>query len=164
MRPYPWPSQDMSRAGISRRHSVFIGRAVQRCGQLLKEFQTGPDGGRPSKNGGGTPTVSQRQAADEAGMSKDQEVQAVRVANVPEDEFEEAFKSESPPPAFNGHFPIIGVHSGNGHERQVAISVRLAFSWPCRGGSGFFGTLQPSPTLHTTRRRRGNKLVCVAIN
>ena len=66
---------------------------MQRCGQLLKEFQTGPDGGRPSKNGGGTPTVSQRQAADEAGMSKDQEVQAVRVANVPDVEFEEAVEA-----------------------------------------------------------------------
>jgi hypothetical protein len=71
-------------------------RAVRRAGQLLKTFQTGPKGGRP-KSGGGTPTVSQRKAAADAGMSKDQQVTAVRVANVPEDIFEVAVESDAPP-------------------------------------------------------------------
>lgn len=72
-------------------------RAIRRAGELLEAFRTGPQGGRPKENGRGTPTVSQRQAAADAGMSKDQEVQAVRVARVPPQEFEAAVESEQPP-------------------------------------------------------------------
>jgi hypothetical protein len=69
-------------------------RAVRRCGELLKQY----DGrGRPNKNSGGAPPISQRQAAGQAGMSRDQQRQAVNVANVPEDEFEGAVESDSPP-------------------------------------------------------------------
>ena len=64
------------------------GRAVKRCGELLKEYQS--KGGRPpSKNGKGKttgrsqPTSSQKQAAKSAGMSKDQEKKARRVAEIP---------------------------------------------------------------------------------
>ncbi len=72
-------------------------RAMRRMGELVKTFQTGPKGGRPSKNGTGTHTVSQRQAAEGAGVSKHQEVTAVRIANVPEPEFEAAMESDDPP-------------------------------------------------------------------
>jgi hypothetical protein len=72
-------------------------RAVRREGELLKTFQIGPKGGRPEKNGVGTRTVSQRRAAEEAGLSKHQELTAVRVANVPKEEFEAAVESEHPP-------------------------------------------------------------------
>ena len=71
-------------------------RANRRCGQLLKRFQTSPEGGRPKNGGGGSP-VSQRQAAKSAGLSKDQEKKAVRVANVPEDEFERKVEADEPP-------------------------------------------------------------------
>lgn len=73
------------------------GRAVRRCGELLKTYQTGPEGGRPKENGRGAPPVSQRAAAASAGMSKDQEKQAVRVSNVPEADFETAVESDNPP-------------------------------------------------------------------
>lgn len=70
------------------------GRAVRRCGELLKSY----DGrGRPAENGGGAPIVSQRQAAAEAGLSRDQQVTAVRVANIPAEAFERAVESEKPP-------------------------------------------------------------------
>lgn len=70
-------------------------RAVRRCGELLKEFQS--PGGRPAKTSAGTDTsFSQRNAATEAGLSKRQEVTAVRVANVPALEFEEAVEAEHP--------------------------------------------------------------------
>jgi hypothetical protein len=75
-------------------------RAVGRAGQLLKTFQTGPKGGRPSGNGNGTVGVSprsQKQAADQAGMSQRQRETAVHVANVPEDIFEVAVESDAPP-------------------------------------------------------------------
>jgi len=72
-------------------------RAIRRAGELLKEFQTSPRGGRPAGNGGSAPTVSQRQAAAAAGMSKDQEVTAVRVANVPQQDFDAAVEGDDPP-------------------------------------------------------------------
>jgi hypothetical protein len=72
-------------------------RAIRRCGELLETFQTGPQGGRPKGNSTGAGTVSQRDAAEAAGMSKRQEVQAVRVAKVPQDEFDAAIESDEPP-------------------------------------------------------------------
>jgi hypothetical protein len=72
-------------------------RAVRRCGELLEQFQTGPKGGRPKGNGGDASPVSQRDAAAAAGLSKDQEKQAVRVANVPAAEFEAAVECDDPP-------------------------------------------------------------------
>jgi hypothetical protein len=71
-------------------------RAVRRCGELLKQHQTGPEGGRP-KNGDGTGPVSQRQAGEAAGMSPRQIKTSVRVANVDADEFEREIESETPP-------------------------------------------------------------------
>jgi hypothetical protein len=47
--------------------------------------------------GGRPPRFSQRQAAKQAGLSKDQEKQAVRVANVPDDDFDAAVESDDPP-------------------------------------------------------------------
>lgn len=70
-------------------------RAIRRCGELLKTFNKGD--GRPSKNGVAGGPVSQRQAAAEAGLSKRQEKDAVRVAHVPHADFEEAVEPSSPP-------------------------------------------------------------------
>lgn len=72
-------------------------RAVRRCGELLKMIKPG-QGARDGKRSGGNPTpLNRRNAAEQAGMSKDQQVQAIRVANVPEADFEEQLESESPP-------------------------------------------------------------------
>ena len=60
-------------------------RAIQRCGELLREYNKGV--GRPKENRAGTGPISQRAAAEEAGMSKRQEKTAVRVANIPKEEF-----------------------------------------------------------------------------
>jgi hypothetical protein len=70
-------------------------RAVRRAGELLREFNKGV--GPPVRNGMGAHTITQREAAEAAGFSKNQEVQAVRVANVPEAEFEAAVESDTPP-------------------------------------------------------------------
>lgn len=49
---------------------------------MLKQFDA--QGKRMDKLSGGTPTkLSQREVARQAGISRDQQVQAVRVANVP---------------------------------------------------------------------------------
>ena len=71
-------------------------RAVRRCGELLKQHSA--PGRRtdiqPSEVDHGR---SQHEAARAAGMSEHQELTAVRVANIPEDEFEEAVESDNPP-------------------------------------------------------------------
>ena len=55
---------------------------MRRCGQLLKEFQADPQNNLKQNRVGGTPpSVTQRQAAEEAGMSERQEKTASRVAN-----------------------------------------------------------------------------------
>lgn len=70
-------------------------RAVRRAGELLKTFDG--RGGDHSKNGGApTSAPTRREAGDAAGMSRDQQVTAVRVANVPAEQFE-AVESDTPP-------------------------------------------------------------------
>jgi len=66
-------------------------RAVQRCGELLKQIDAR---GEHMKSGGAP--ISRREAADNAGLSKDQQVTAVRVANLPKEEFEAAIEAEKP--------------------------------------------------------------------
>jgi hypothetical protein len=68
-------------------------RAVRRAGELLKDFDARGD----HRKSGDAPTSSQREAAEAAGLSKDQQVQAVRVANIPAPEFELQVESANPP-------------------------------------------------------------------
>jgi len=69
---------------------------VRRCGELLKTFNS--PGGLPSKTNEGTLTsYSQKQAARDAGLPDYQRTTAVRVANVPAEEFERAVESDQPP-------------------------------------------------------------------
>jgi hypothetical protein len=68
-------------------------RAIRR---LLKQFDARPENAKHQSNGNGT-LISQREAAHGAGLSKRQQVTAVRVANVREEDFESAIESENPP-------------------------------------------------------------------
>jgi len=73
-------------------------RAIRRCGELLRQFES--KGGRPSETSKADLTsfpASQRDAAKRAGISVHQQRTAVRVANVPRDDFERQVESESPP-------------------------------------------------------------------
>lgn len=78
--------------------------AVRKAGEILREYKRDPeknlpqhrrDGGGPT-SGGDHPTT-QREAAEEAGFSKHQEVQARRVAQVLAEEFVKAAESDDPP-------------------------------------------------------------------
>lgn len=78
-------------------------RAVRRCGELLKQVKPQP-GKRTDKEpgGGASPGLvadppTRKQAATEAGLSRDQAKTALRVASVPDDVFEAAVESDSPP-------------------------------------------------------------------
>lgn len=71
-------------------------RAVRRAGEILKTFKS--PGGRPSETRDGTvPSLSQQAMARDAGMSERQRKTAVRVANVPAEQFERQVESETPP-------------------------------------------------------------------
>lgn len=72
-------------------------RAVRRCGELLKEIEKGH--GQNQNNSGDAPTkvLTRKEAATQAGLSKDQAVQSIRVANVPESDFESQVECDNPP-------------------------------------------------------------------
>ena len=72
-------------------------RAQRRMGELLKAIERPEQGGRPKKNGGGASPVSRASAARDAGLSRDQQKVAVRVANIPAKDFEQAVESDEPP-------------------------------------------------------------------
>lgn len=71
-------------------------RAVRRCGELLQQIEPAQGGDRRSK-GGHAPVDSRKAAASDAGLSEHQRKQALRVANVPEPDFERAIESDTPP-------------------------------------------------------------------
>lgn len=77
-------------------------RAIRRCGELLKEIEPQP-GKRTDvePRRGDSPRLtsppSRKEAAREAGLSRDQAKTALRVASVPREEFEEAVEAPHPP-------------------------------------------------------------------
>lgn len=80
---------------LERTATRIRARAVRRCGELLK--QTDGRGGDRSKTGGthgSGLSISQRALAAQAGLSEHQQLQSVRVANVPEETFERAVEGE----------------------------------------------------------------------
>ncbi len=67
-------------------------RAMKRAGELLKQVEPGNTqdrGGGRNIMDGTVPDVSRRRAAEEAGLSERQAKTAQRLANVPEEEFEQ---------------------------------------------------------------------------
>lgn len=75
-------------------------RAIRRCGELLKEIEKGH--GKNQNISSGIPTnVTRKEAANQAGLSKDKAVTAIRVSNVPNEIFEEQVESENPPTITN---------------------------------------------------------------
>ncbi len=87
-------------AGDSSLHKMAIriqARAIERCGELLKAYD-GRGGDRSKTEGAhGSAPPTQREAAAAAGLSEHQQLQAVRVANVPREEFEQQVESDDPP-------------------------------------------------------------------
>ena len=85
-------------------------RAIRRCGELLKEFERA-NGANQNIKGGASPKVPTRKdAAREAGLSPDQAKNAIRVANVDEDSFEEQVESDTPPTITS--LAVQGMHKG----------------------------------------------------
>lgn len=72
----------------------FQARAIRRAEELLRQIEPGT-GKYQSKREGDRP-LDRKQAAEQAGMSEHQRKQALRVANVPDDDFERQTESSRP--------------------------------------------------------------------
>ena len=75
-------------------------RAVRRSGELLKQIDSAKGGDRKSEqyqSEGDHTLISRDAAAREAGMSKHQQVQATRIASVPQKDFDAQVESPTPP-------------------------------------------------------------------
>jgi hypothetical protein len=81
---------------LEKRAVRIRARAIRRCGELLKQFD-GRGGDRSKSGDAPTFAPTQREAAERAGISRDQQVTAVRVANVPAEDFEQQIESPKPP-------------------------------------------------------------------
>jgi hypothetical protein len=71
-------------------------RAIRRAGELLQAVD-GRGGDRTKSAIDDTFAPTQRQAAADAGMSKNQQMQSVRVANIPRQEFDKQVDQPKPP-------------------------------------------------------------------
>lgn len=74
-------------------------RAIRRAGELLKQIEPQQGGNRGNAATGGRPPVAETRAkaADNAGLSEHQRKTALRLAEVPEDDFEQEVESPKPP-------------------------------------------------------------------
>jgi hypothetical protein len=72
-------------------------RAIRRCGELLREIKDGRGANQNIGEGDHPKVLTRKDAAAEAGLSEHQRKTALRIANVPEKEFDAAVESDSPP-------------------------------------------------------------------
>lgn len=72
-------------------------RAIRRCGELLKQIEPAKNQHDAENRARVGNYTSRSQEAKEAGLSPFQKVTALRVANVPQTDFEDAVESEKPP-------------------------------------------------------------------
>ncbi len=67
-----------------------------RAGELLKQIEPATPGPKPEIGTAARTEFERQEAGARAGMSRHQQVQAVRVANIPEPEFEQQVESDRP--------------------------------------------------------------------
>lgn len=88
-------------------------RAIRRCGELLKQIE--PQQGGDRRSTGGSPPVGRKAAAAAAGLSEHQRKTALRVANVPAEDFEQQVEGSAPPTvtqlAEQGKRPLVDLGS-----------------------------------------------------
>jgi hypothetical protein len=90
---YAKQSQDESLMRMAQRIKA---RAVRRAGELLQQVEAAPNHHGNSSKAGDHPS-SRKEAARDAGFSPHQQKQAVRIASVPQREFEAQVESPKPP-------------------------------------------------------------------
>lgn len=72
-------------------------RAIRRCGELLKQVEPKQGANQNIHDGTDMNVLIRTEAAKEAGLSEFKKVTALRVASVPQTEFERAVESDTPP-------------------------------------------------------------------
>ena len=72
-------------------------RAIRRAGELLKQIEPGHGRNQNITDGGGPNVLTRKDAGEAAGMSDRQIKTAIRVANVPAEDFEKQVESANPP-------------------------------------------------------------------
>ena len=107
-------------------------RAIRRAGELLRQIEPAHGANQNIGEGAHPNVLTRTQAATEAGMSDHQRKQAQRVANIPEDQFEEQVESESPPTvtrlAEQGKKNLVDLDDINPNLYAKATKVRGAIS------------------------------------
>lgn len=83
--------------GLERMAQRIRARAIRRAGELLNQIEPAKPGPKPELSMGTHTEFSRKEAAREVGFSKHQQVQAVRIASVPKEQFER--EVEAPKPA-----------------------------------------------------------------
>ena len=84
------------RAAMSGKFARSLFRATRRAGELLEQIEPNK-GGRPKTQVAADPSLSRKQVASDAGMSERQQKTAIRVAKVPEREFNKQVDGPTPP-------------------------------------------------------------------
>ena len=72
-------------------------RAIRRCGELLREIKDSRGANQNIREGDHPKVLTRKDAAADAGLSEHQRKTALRIANLPEKEFDAAVESDSPP-------------------------------------------------------------------
>lgn len=71
--------------------------ALRRCGELLEQVERGKTGPKTELRDASVPQLTRTETAAQAGLSERQRKTVLRLANVPQPEFERAVESENPP-------------------------------------------------------------------
>lgn len=105
-------------------------RAIRRCGELLKQVPRA-DGATRFGRDGAVPPVTRTQTATEAGLSERQRKTAIRVANVPDRDFERQVESSFPPTvgalAVQGtsHRPVVSARPSTNLARAISVLASM---------------------------------------
>lgn len=106
-------------------------RAIARAGELLKQVKPGKTGPKPELQAGDHPQLTRTIAATEAGLSEHQRKTALRVANIPSDEFDRQVESDNPPTvtalAEQGKRQAVNLNGRNPDHFNKALHFIAAF-------------------------------------
>lgn len=72
-------------------------RAIRRAGELLKQIEPGHGKNQNITDAADSKVLTRKEVAQQAGMSERQQVTAIRVANVPQEDFDRQVESANPP-------------------------------------------------------------------
>lgn len=133
----------------------IAGRARRRLGDLLKLYDA--QGQRTDTLSVGDHTkFSQKEMADRAGISKHQQVTAVRIANIPEETFEALIESDNTPTATK--LAELGKKSNGPRQVDPAATAALGaldkFATFCANNNPLFVASAVGPSLVPKMRKK----------